>query len=190
VTIKSNAEARAERDAGVEEENSDTTMMSINVPAGLRTQVRHGRSDRFSAFAERMARLFGTGKYIFWQTVVLLFWIGINVSFTKAFDPYPFKFLNLVFSTQAAYAAPLILLAQWRQAARERQGVERDRQVALRTTKSTRYLISELSSSRLSLIESLTIDDLERKTQSLIERLERVSSSGFSGDGEVGKRRR
>jgi uncharacterized membrane protein len=168
------SDAAAERNAG---EDWGSPLTSLNVPAGVRIQDRQGRSDRFSAFAERLARFFGTGKYIFWQTVVLLIWIAVNFSFAAAFDPYPFKFLNLVFSTQAAYAAPLILLAQWRQTGRERQGIERDREVALRTTESTRYLISELSSSRLSLTESLTVDDLERRTKSLIERLERVSSS-------------
>jgi uncharacterized membrane protein len=83
-------------------------------------------SDRFGVRAERLARFFGTPRYIVAQTVVVLIWIAYNgwvalhYLSTKAFDPYPFILLNLAFSTQAAYAAPLILLAQTRQAARDK----------------------------------------------------------------------
>jgi uncharacterized membrane protein len=79
--------------------------------------------DRFGRFAEKTARFFGTPQYIVGQTVVVGFWILINVlSFTRTirFDARPFILLNLIFSTQAAYAAPLILLAQTRQADRDK----------------------------------------------------------------------
>ena len=82
--------------------------------------------------AERLARFFGTPKYILGQTFVVLLWIiynayvAIHYLATKAFDPYPFILLNLAFSTQAAYAAPLILLAQTRQAARDKASEEAD----------------------------------------------------------------
>jgi uncharacterized membrane protein len=81
-------------------------------------------SDRFGTIAERLARFFGTPQYILAQSIVVLLWlayngwVAIHYLSTKAFDPYPFILLNLAFSTQAAYAAPLILLAQTRQAAR------------------------------------------------------------------------
>ena len=86
---------------------------------------RHGAfgDDAFGRFAEKAARFFGTPRYIVGQTIVVAFWILINVlSFTKAirFDGRPFILLNLIFSTQAAYAAPLILLAQTRQADRDK----------------------------------------------------------------------
>jgi uncharacterized membrane protein len=78
--------------------------------------------DTFGRFAEKAARFFGTPQYIVGQTVVVAFWIVFNVlSFVHHFDPRPFILLNLIFSTQAAYAAPLILLAQTRQADRDKK---------------------------------------------------------------------
>ncbi len=81
----------------------------------------------FGAAAERAARLFGTPQYIVGQSIAVVVWIALN-SAAVAFqwDPYPFILLNLAFSTQAAYAAPLILLAQTRQADRDKAAVERD----------------------------------------------------------------
>src|SRR6202042_1717083 len=89
--------------------------------------------DQFGALAERLARFFGTPRYLIVQTGIVILWIAfnafvaINYGKNKAFDPYPFILLNLAFSTQAAYAAPLILLAQNRQADRDKAEVERDR---------------------------------------------------------------
>ena len=83
--------------------------------------------DAFGQFAERLARFFGTPRYIFGQTVVVIAWIIFNgYSILVHFDPYPFILLNLAFSTQAAYAAPLILLAQTRQAERDKVLAEAD----------------------------------------------------------------
>ena len=75
-------------------------------------------------------------------------------------DPYPFILLNLAFSTQAAYAAPLILLAQNRQDDRDRASVERDRVVAARTQSDTEFLARELAAVRLALADVVTIEDL------------------------------
>jgi uncharacterized membrane protein len=81
--------------------------------------------DSFGRHAEAAARLFGTPQYIVAQTVLVIAWIAVNaVAFGLRWDPYPFILLNLAFSTQAAYAAPLILLAQTRQADRDRLGIE------------------------------------------------------------------
>src|SRR3989454_12115540 len=78
-------------------------------------------SDRFGAVAERVARFFGTPNYILGQTIVVIAWIAVNgAAVAFRWDPYPFILLNLAFSTQAAYAAPLILLAQTRQAERDK----------------------------------------------------------------------
>jgi uncharacterized membrane protein len=75
--------------------------------------------------AERAARFFGTPQYIIGQTVVVAVWIILNsVAFVRHWDPMPFILLNLAFSTQAAYAAPLILLAETRQAARDKTSAE------------------------------------------------------------------
>jgi uncharacterized membrane protein len=78
-------------------------------------------ADRFGANAERVARFFGTPKYLIGQSIVVALWIAVNAAAVAfRWDPYPFILLNLAFSTQAAYAAPLILLAQTRQADRDK----------------------------------------------------------------------
>jgi uncharacterized membrane protein len=78
-------------------------------------------SDRFGRGAEKAARFFGTPGYIIGQSIAVVVWIALNsLALVNHWDPYPFILLNLLFSTQAAYAAPLILLAQTRQAERDR----------------------------------------------------------------------
>ena len=74
----------------------------------------------FGAVAESIARFFGTPQYLVGQTVVVLTWIVLSSTGFTTYDPYPFILLNLAFSTQAAYAAPLILLAETRQADRDK----------------------------------------------------------------------
>jgi uncharacterized membrane protein len=87
-------------------------------------------NDTFGRLAERFARFFGTPVFIIGQTVIVAAWIAVNaVAFSLRWDPYPFILLNLAFSTQAAYAAPLILLAQTRQADRDK--LESDRFVRM-----------------------------------------------------------
>jgi uncharacterized membrane protein len=82
--------------------------------------------DAFGRGAEHAARFFGTPQYIVGQTLVVIAWIALNaVAIVRHWDPYPFILLNLAFSTQAAYAAPLILLAQTRQAERDKRSEER-----------------------------------------------------------------
>jgi uncharacterized membrane protein len=78
--------------------------------------------DAFGRGAERAARFFGTPQYIVGQSIVVAVWIALNsIAIVRHWDPYPFILLNLAFSTQAAYAAPLILLAQTRQADRDKR---------------------------------------------------------------------
>jgi uncharacterized membrane protein len=82
--------------------------------------------DPFGRGAEHAARFFGTPQYIIGQTLVVIAWIALNaIAIGLQWDPYPFILLNLAFSTQAAYAAPLILLAQTRQAERDKHADER-----------------------------------------------------------------
>src|SRR6267142_194538 len=76
--------------------------------------------DWFALKAEAFARFFGTPSFLIAQTVIVVFWIFVNVLGLTTFDIYPFILLNLAFSLQAAYAAPLILLAQTRQADRDK----------------------------------------------------------------------
>jgi uncharacterized membrane protein len=81
--------------------------------------------DAFGRRAETAARFFGTPQYILGQTLIVIAWIAVNaVAVSLRWDPYPFILLNLAFSTQAAYAAPLILLAQTRQAERDKMAID------------------------------------------------------------------
>jgi uncharacterized membrane protein len=82
--------------------------------------------DWFGRRAEGFARFFGTPRYLLAQTALVLIWVAVNAVGILGYDPYPFILLNLLFSTQAAYAAPLILLAQTRQADREKAHAEAD----------------------------------------------------------------
>ena len=85
--------------------------------------------DAFGRGAERAARFFGTPQYIVGQTILVIIWITLNaVAIGAHWDPYPFILLNLAFSTQAAYAAPLILLAATRQAERDKLIAEKTEQ--------------------------------------------------------------
>lgn len=116
-------------------------------------------ADAFGRFAEGIARLLGTGRFLFIQTVVVMIWIALNLAAVQLrWDPYPFILLNLVFSTQAAYAAPLILLAQNRQADRDRVQAEEDRSRATSERAETEYLARELASLRTSMGELATRD--------------------------------
>ncbi|HUZ84773.1 MAG TPA: DUF1003 domain-containing protein [Gaiellales bacterium] len=83
-------------------------------------------SGGFGALAERVARFFGTPQYLIGQSLVVAVWIVLNALGVVRFDLYPFILLNLAFSLQAAYAAPLILLAQTRQADRDKLLAEAD----------------------------------------------------------------
>lgn len=83
-------------------------------------------SDRFGKLAEVTARFLGTPQYLIGQSLIVLLWVAINAIRLTGFDPYPFILLNLAFSLQAAYAAPLILLAETRQADRDKAWSDAD----------------------------------------------------------------
>jgi uncharacterized membrane protein len=134
----------------------------LSVPRGTPQMGARYDADAFGRFAEAMARFLGTGRFIVGQTVLVIGWIILNtLGILHHWDPYPFILLNLAFSTQAAYAAPLILLAQNRQDDRDRANIERDRQVAARTQADTEYLARELAAVRLALSDVVTNRDLE-----------------------------
>jgi uncharacterized membrane protein len=115
----------------------------------------------FGKFAEGIARFLGTARFIIVQSILVIAWITLNtLALVHHWDPYPFILLNLVFSTQSAYAAPLILLAQNRQDDRDRATIERDREVAARTQSDTTFLIRELAAIRLALADAVTTEDL------------------------------
>ena len=118
-------------------------------------------SDRFGRLAERGARFFGTPQYIVGQTIVVIAWIVLNaVALMHHWDPYPFILLNLAFSTQAAYAAPLVLLAQTRQAERDQMHAEA----------SAKHLEESETMSRRLLDENTRLTEETRRLASEIHR--------------------
>ncbi|MFV0496262.1 DUF1003 domain-containing protein [Mycobacterium sp.] len=121
---------------------------------------------------ESIARFFGTGRYLLLQTLVVLVWIALNLWAVRwRWDPYPFILLNLAFSTQAAYAAPLILLAQNRQENRDRVALDEDRRRASQTKADTEYLARELAALRLAVGEVATRDYLRHELENLRSQL-------------------
>ena len=138
-----------------------STRRRLDQPAGTRRLRLGVDAEWFAKVAERLARFLGTGTFLLWQSVIVLIWITLNVfAISLQWDPYPFILLNLAFSTQAAYAAPLILLAQNRQDDRDRVSLEEDRTRAGRLSAETEYLARELASMRLQLGEVVTRDYL------------------------------
>ena len=137
--------------------------IDLSVPRGAspRMGARYD-ADAFGRISEAVARFLGTGRFLVGQTGLVIGWIVLNtIGLDNHWDPYPFILLNLAFSTQAAYAAPLILLAQNRQDDRDRANIERDREVAARTQADTEFLARELASVRLALADVVTTQDLE-----------------------------
>jgi len=131
--------------------------------------------DAFGRFAESLARFLGTGRYLVGQTLAVLVWITLNViGIVGHWDPYPFILLNLGFSTQAAYAAPLILLAQNRQADRDKAEVERDREVNARALAETEYLAREIAAVRLAVEQKADREDILEPLERLTQQLERL----------------
>jgi uncharacterized membrane protein len=133
----------------------------LSTPRGTRGVVPHYDPDAFGRLSEAIARFFGTARYLAIQTVLVAAWIAVNIiAVGLRFDPYPFILLNLMFSTQAAYAAPLILLAQNRQAERDRAEIERDRQAVARQLADTDFLARELAGLRIALEAKADRDDV------------------------------
>jgi uncharacterized membrane protein len=139
-----------------------TERAELAVPRG--TAPRMGSrydADAFGRMSEAIDRFLGTGRFLAGQTLLVIGWIALNsIGLIRHWDPYPFILLNLAFSTQAAYAAPLILLAQNRQDDRDRASIERDRDVATRTQNDTEFLARELAAVRLALADVVTTADL------------------------------
>lgn len=153
---------------------------------GIRFGI-HYDPEAFGRFSEGIARLLGTARFLVAQTVLVGFWITFNVvALNLRWDPYPFILLNLAFSTQAAYAAPLILLAQNRQAERERAATERDREMTARSLADTEFLSRELASIRLALADVVTSHDLDRRMERLLDELEeRLRPTASPSDGST-----
>jgi uncharacterized membrane protein len=149
----------------------DLDRSELAVPRGTPLMGTRYDADAFGRGSEAIARFMGTGRFLAAQSVIVAGWILLNtVGFIRHWDPYPFILLNLAFSLQAAYAAPLILLAQNRQDDRGRATVERDREVAARTQQDTEFLARELAGVRLMLADVVTTEDLADR----LDRLEKL----------------
>ena len=122
--------------------------------------------------AEAFARFMGTGRFLLYMTAFIIVWVLLNViGLLGRWDPYPFILLNLCFSVQASYAAPLILLAQNRQDDRDRVGLEQDRQQAERSLADTEFLAREMAALRIALSEVATRDFVRSELRALLEDL-------------------
>ncbi|WP_234332496.1 DUF1003 domain-containing protein [Streptomyces sp. NRRL S-87] len=130
--------------------------------------------EAFGRFSERIARFLGTGRFIAWMTVVIIVWVVWNIfaPVSLRFDQYPFIFLTLALSLQASYAAPLILLAQNRQEARDRVTQEQDRKQNERSIADTEYLTREIAALRMGLGEVATRDWIRSEFQDLIKEMD------------------
>ena len=130
-------------------------------------------ADAFGRLSERIARFIGTGRFLVYMTVFVIVWLIINTLAAKyIFDEYPFVFLTLILSLQASYAAPLILLAQNRQADRDRVQYEQDRARAERNIADTDYLTRELAALRMAVGEVATRDFIRSELRQLLDELE------------------
>jgi uncharacterized membrane protein len=130
--------------------------------------------DAFGRFAETFARFMGTARFLFYMTMFVIVWLLWN-SLAPAglrFDPYAFIFLTLMLSLQASYAAPLILLAQNRQADRDKVMMEQDRTRDERNLADTEFLTREVAALRIALRDAATRDFVRSELRGLLDDME------------------
>jgi uncharacterized membrane protein len=133
--------------------------------------------EAFGRWSEAIARDMGTAQFLVWMTVVIGTWFAWNTLAPTAlrFDPYTFTFLTLILSLQASYAAPLILLAQNRQADRDRLALEEDRRRAAMQKADTEYLTREIAALRIAMGEVVTRDFLRSELARLADELDEAA---------------
>jgi len=155
-----------------------------------RLRVPRPDPEAFGRWSEAIARFMGTARFLVYMTVVILIWIGWNTLAPRGwrFDPYTFTFLTLVLSLQASYAAPLILLAQNRQADRDRLAMEEDRRRAAMQKADTEFLARELASLRIALGEVATRDYLRSELNRLTEELDDSAHRRLKADRKEQRR--
>ncbi len=148
-------------------------------------------SETFGTFAESFARFMGTAKFLVYMTVFVIVWVTINLVglFGLKWDPYPFILLNLFFSTQASYSAPLILLAQNRQELRDKLSLDEDRRIAAQSRADMDFLAREIAAIRMHLGELATRDfvrgELRSELRELTDRLDRAAIERGAPDHEA-----
>ena len=138
----------------------------LDTPRETRRSLRPNYDpEAFGRMSERFARFLGTARFLVYMTIFIAFWVIWNFAAPAElrFDDYPFIFLTLILSMQASYAAPLILLAQNRQADRDRIALNEDRAQNARSIADTEYLTRELASLRIALGDVATRDYLRNE---------------------------
>jgi uncharacterized membrane protein len=146
----------------------------LDQPRDPRLRLPRFDPEAFGRWSEAIARFMGTARFLVYMTVFILLWIGWNVLAPPAlrWDPYTFTFLTLILSLQASYAAPLILLAQNRQADRDRLAMEEDRRRAAAQKADTEFLAREIASLRIAVGEVATRDFLRSELNRLVEEID------------------
>lgn len=130
----------------------------LSIPRESRRSLRPNYDpETFGRLSEKFARFIGTARFLVYMTIFVAFWVIWNFLGTSdfRFDEYPFIFLTLLLSLQASYAAPLILLAQNRQADRDRVTSQEDRARDERNLAVTEYMVREIASMRRELLEEI-----------------------------------
>jgi uncharacterized membrane protein len=173
-------------------ERSEPARARLDQPKDTRRRlVRRPTYDpeTFGSFAERFARFMGTARFLLYMTLFVIIWITLNLVglYGLEWDPYPFILLNLFFSTQASYAAPLILLAQNRQEDRDRVITEQDRQANARAHADMEFLAREMASLRMAIGEVATRDFVRSELRTLLNELEDRWGEEEAEDEEPGR---
>ena len=152
----------------------------------LRPQVD---SETFGKISERVARFIGSWRFIAYMTVFIIAWVSWNVWAPEDLrtDNYPFIFLTLLLSLQASYAAPLILLAQNRQADRDRITYAEDRARTERLMAETEFLSREIAALRVALGEVATRDFIRGELEDLVEELDQRAEQADKDDNGQSK---
>jgi uncharacterized membrane protein len=156
----------------------------LDTPRETRRSLRPNVDpETFGRLSERFARFLGTARFLVYMTIFVFSWVVWNFTAPEdlRFDDYPFIFLTLILSLQASYAAPLILLAQNRQADRDRIQLNEDRARNDRSIADAEYLTREIAALRISLGEVATRDfvrgELSDLSKELIQELRGDSQS-------------
>ena len=141
-------------------------------------------SETAGRVSERVARFLGSWRFLGYMTFVVFSWLLWNIFAPNEFrvDAFPFLFLTLALSLQASYAAPLILLAQNRQADRDRVQFQEDRDRTERLLADSDYLTREIASLRLALGEVVTRDYLRGEIRDLLEELKELQATDKKDD--------
>ena len=166
----------------------DSRKSRLDQPSISRRSIKPNYdAERFGEISEAFARFIGTARFLVWMTVFVLSWVLWNVFGPTAFrfDQYPFIFLTLLLSLQASYAAPLILLAQNRQADRDRVQIQEDRTRDERTKADAEYLTREIAALRAQLEKVATPESVREEVQELLKEFKKsLMDKKSSGESE------